>query len=337
MLKEAMLYKVIDRDQVQCYLCNHKCKILDSKFGFCGMRQNIKGKLYTYAYGEVIAANEDPIEKKPLYHVLPGTTSFSIATAGCNFRCAFCQNWQISQISKKKEPNLRGYRLLPDEIISKAKQYGCRSISYTYTEPTIFFEYAYDTSKLAKEEGLLNVFVTNGFMTKETLDTIHPYLDASNVDLKSFSDDFYKKVCHGRLKPVLESIEYMKTLGIWVEVTTLVVPGSNDSEEELRGIANFIANVDRDIPWHISRFHPDYQFTNIHPTPISTLELAYNIGKEAGLRYIYIGNVPGETPQTICPNCGKVVLKREGFWLMENNIKDSKCIFCGQKIPGIFD
>jgi pyruvate formate lyase activating enzyme len=336
MLKAAMLYESVDEKMVHCMLCNHECRIANSKFGVCGVRQNIKGKLYTYAYGEVVAAHIDPIEKKPLYHFLPGTRSFSIAAAGCNFKCGFCQNWQISQVSKRTNPELTGYVLPPEEIVRKAMDDGCRSISYTYTEPTIFFEYAYDTASLAREKGLLNVFVTNGFMTTKALETIQPFLDACNVDLKSFSEPFYKSVCHGALAPVLESIRAMNRLGIWVEVTTLIIPNSNDSPEELTKIARFLAEVDPDIPWHISRFHPDYQFNDHRSTPIETIRMAYQIGKQEGLRYIYMGNVPREASDTACPKCGEVLIQRAGFSVEENRVKNGRCPACKGAIAGRF-
>jgi len=336
MIKEAMFYRVIEENKVYCYLCNHHCKISDGAFGICGMRENKGGKLYTHAYGEVIAAHVDPIEKKPIFHILPGTYSFSIATAGCNFQCGFCQNWQISQISKKKNSTLAGHALMPQEIIKSAQANGCQSISYTYTEPTIFFEYAYETAKLAKKEGMLNIFVSNGFMTKEALDTIHPYLDGCNVDLKSFRDTFYRKICHGRLQPVLESIAYMKKLNIWVEITTLVIPEENDTEDELREIARFIAGVDPNIPWHISRFHPDYQFTDRRSTPDQVLERASSIGAEEGLRYIYIGNVPGKSENTLCPGCKQVLIQRYGFRVISNMMENGNCRFCKAQLSGIF-
>ena len=336
MIREAMLYKELEKQKVACYLCNHHCRIEDAKFGICGMRQNQAGKLYTHAYGEVIAANVDPIEKKPLYHFLPGTTSFSIATPGCNFHCDFCQNWQISQASKKKDQRLLLDKMPPEKVVREAKANGCRSISYTYTEPTIFFEYAYDISKLAKKEGLFNVFVTNGYMTTEAIEAIAPYLDACNVDLKSFREDFYKNICGGHLEPVLELIRCMKRLNIWVELTTLVVPEINDREEELSRIAQFISEVDVTIPWHISRFHPDYKLTDSQITPPETLNQAYLSGKKAGLRYIYIGNIPGESPQTICPSCNQMLISRRSFRVLENNVKNSRCPLCGEQVPGIF-
>jgi pyruvate formate lyase activating enzyme len=334
MIKEAMLYEKLEDNKVHCYLCAHQCRMLPSSFGICGVRQNIEGTLNTLVYGEAIAANIDPIEKKPLYHFLPGTGSYSIATIGCNFKCGFCQNWQISQVSKT-EGITGGRRLMPQEIVQEAKLEDCQSIAYTYTEPTIFFEYAYDTAKLAKEAGLKNVFVTNGYMSKEALETINPYLDAANVDLKSFRDEFYSEICKGRLQPVLDSIKLMKELGIWVEVTTLVVPGQNDSREELKDIAQFIASTGKEIPWHISRFHPNYKFLDQEATPVKTLKMAFEIGKEAGLKFVYLGNVL-EGNDTFCCECSKLLVKRDYFAVTQNHIKDGKCSFCGAVIEGVF-
>lgn len=336
MMREALLYEKLGNNFVRCNLCVHRCKIADHKFGFCGVRQNTAGALYTYAYGEVVAANVDPVEKKPLYHFLPGTKSFSVATVGCNFHCGFCQNWEISQKNFKDGSELGGEEFSPEEIIEAAFKNQCQSISYTYTEPTIFFEYALEIAKLAKDEGLKNIFVTNGYMTKEALEMIKPYLNAANVDLKFFKDESYKRVCAATLKPVLESIRLMKELGIWVEVTTLIVPGENDSEEELYRIAEFIASVDKNIPWHISRFHPDYKFTKYEVTPEEALKKARSLGQEAGLTYIYAGNVYGWGNDTICPSCKELLIKREGFDIYKYNIKDGKCIYCDLAIPGVF-
>lgn len=335
-MKEALLYEKLDNRLVRCYLCSHYCRIADHKFGFCGVRENVEGTLYTLAYGSVVSANIDPIEKKPLYHFLPGSSSFSIATAGCNFRCGFCQNWEISQRPNKPGAGLGEEEFLPADIVREAIQNGCKSIAYTYTEPTIFFEYAYEISRLAKEKGLYNIFVTNGYMTEECLRMIKPCLDAANVDLKFFSDAGYKKNCSGSLKPVLDSIRLMKELGVWVEVTTLVIPGENDSEGELAGIANFIASVDKRMPWHVSRFHPDYKFRKYELTPEETLKKAYSIGVKAGLDFVYIGNVSGWGNDTVCPNCKKGLIKREYCNILEYNIKGDRCDYCQEKVPGVF-
>jgi len=333
---EAMLYKRLNQAEVDCHLCCHQCRIAEGKFGICGMRENRGGTLYTHAYGRTIAANVDPIEKKPLYHFFPGTESFSIATMGCNFKCGFCQNWQLSQTSARDGGSSRTIEMSPERIVQRAKSERCQSISYTYTEPTIFFEYAYDTAKLAKADGLFNVFVTNGFMTAEAVQTIQPYLDACNVDLKSFRKDFYKKICHGRLDPVLKTIRLMKSLQIWVEVTTLVVPGSNDDETELRDIARFIAEVDADIPWHVSRFHPDFEFDRTAATPLSLMQAAYEIGKAEGLRYVYLGNVPGESRDTRCPHCLQPVIRRDWRQADVSVSKEGTCLKCGGPIAGVF-
>jgi pyruvate formate lyase activating enzyme len=344
-MKEALLYEKLENKLVHCYLCAHHCRIADQKFGFCEVRQNIYGLLYTHAYGKVIAAHIDPIEKKPLYHFLPGSFSFSIATIGCNFHCGFCQNWEISQSTfqdQKKGLSPQGTvptleeEFSPEDIVRAALKNKCQSISYTYTEPTVFFEYAYETAKLAKEKGLYNNFVTNGFMTKEALLAIKPYLDAANVDLKFFKDASYKKICAASLQPVLDSIKLMKELGIWVEITTLVVPGENDSEEELKAIAQFIAGVDKNMPWHISRFHPDYKFTDHEATPEATLKKAQGLAEMCGLAYIYVGNVYGFGNDTYCPGCKKLLIKREIFNVLEYNIKEGKCVYCDTVIPGVF-
>jgi pyruvate formate lyase activating enzyme len=335
-IHEAMLWTAGGNGRVDCALCAHRCSIGSGRWGVCGVRENREGRLATHVYGEVIAAHVDPIEKKPFYHFLPGTTAFSIATAGCNFKCGFCQNWQISRLSAKAGEAGGGQKLAPAEIVRVAQTRGCRSVSYTYTEPTIFFEYAYDTAKLAKEAGLANTFVTNGFMTAEALETIAPYLDAANVDLKSFRDETYKKVCGGRLQPVLDSIARMRRSGIWVEVTTLVVPGMNDGEDELRGMARFLADVDPGMPWHLSRFHPDYELTDREATPIASLRRAAGIGREAGLKFVYIGNVMGEGDITACPACGAELIRRRGFSMEANRVADGRCPSCRTAIPGVF-
>ncbi len=287
-MKEAMLYEKLSEKKLQCNLCAHHCKISPGRTGFCGVRQNQEGVLYSLVYAKAIAAGVDPIEKKPLYHFHPGSKAYSIATVGCNFRCGFCQNWQISQ---HPEGLADSCDFPPEEVVAKAKEAGCLSIAYTYSEPTIFFEYAYDTAKLAKARGLYNVFVTNGYMASEAISLIRPYLDAANIDLKSFSEEFYRKICGAHLEPVLDSIRLMKEAGIWIEITTLVIPGKNDSPKELKNLAAFIAGVSKDIPWHISRFHPDYKFLDYPPTSIEILEEAQEIGKKAGLKHIYLGNV----------------------------------------------
>jgi len=336
-MREALLYEKLEKDAVRCLACNHYCQISDGKLGFCGVRKNEKGMLFSLVWGRPVAMHIDPIEKKPFFHFLPGSKSFSIATIGCNFRCGFCQNWQISQVRFQEDTSLKDEGLvMPEQVVKEAVSQGCKSISYTYTEPTVFFEYALDIAREAKEVGLSNNFVTNGFMSKECLQLLAPYLDAANVDLKFFSDSSYRQVCAGSLNPVLSSIKLMKQMGIWVEVTTLVVPGENDSQQELAQIADFIASVDKDMPWHISRFHPDFQFGDKAPTPFSSLRLAESVGKKAGLNYIYLGNVLGEGAVTFCPNCHKPLIRREGFTVLEYHLKGNCCSYCQSIIPGVF-
>lgn len=335
-MKEALFYNKEENGSVRCYLCSHNCSISEGKFGFCGVRQNKAGKLYTYTYAHPIALNIDPIEKKPLYQFLPGSRSFSLATLGCNFRCGFCQNWSISQKNYSGGVSAREDEVMPQEIIEQAVINNCRSISYTYTEPTIFFEYALDIAKLAKAKGLYNVFVTNGYMSRQCIEVIKPYLDAANVDLKFFRESAYRNICASSLKPVLDSIRLMHELGIWVEITTLIVPGENDSEGELKQIADFIASVSCDIPWHLSRFHPDYRFKNYDSTPEVTIKVAIDIGKAAGLRFVYAGNVLGFGNDTSCYSCGKLLVKREGFDILENNIRDGKCRYCNSVMSGVY-
>jgi len=336
-MKEALLYKKNKDRSVSCCLCAHRCKIADKKFGFCGVRQNLGGALYTHVFGVPIAIHIDPIEKKPLYHFLPGSSSLSLAAIGCNFRCGFCQNWDISQARAVEAKHDNPPEIPPEKIVAAALEKKCRSISYTYTEPTIFFEYAFETAKLAKKEGVYNNFVTNGYMTKEALEMIRPYLDAANVDLKFFKDSSYKKNCAGSLQPVLDSIKLMHALGIWIEVTTLVIPGENDSEAELRDIAGFLAGIDKDIPWHISRFHPDYRFGDYQSTPQESLKKARQIGEKAGLNYIYVGNITDAGNHTHCPKCKKNIIKREAFSLLKYNIKDGSCVYCNTPIAGVYE
>ena len=333
---KARLWSTAGDNAVRCALCAHRCEIHPGHFGVCGVRENRAGRLVTRAYGEVVSAGADPIEKKPFFHFFPGSTAFSIAAAGCNFRCRFCQNWQISQLRPIDGRASGGRRLAPGDIVRLAAANGCRSLSFTYTEPTIFFEYAFDTAVLGRAAGLMSTFVTNGYLTAEAVKVIRPFLDAANVDLKFFRDESYRKICGARLQPVCDTIALMRKLGIWVEVTTLVVPGLNDSEAELRDIARFLADVDRDIPWHISRFHPDYEYREAVPTPLETLRRAADIGREKGLRFIYTGNISGETEPTLCSRCRTALIRRRGFEVMENRLLNGRCPQCGEALPGVF-
>ena len=336
-MMDAYLYQRLGNGKVRCDLCSHRCVIKDGKRGICGVRENQKGQLKSLVYGRLIAQHVDPIEKKPLFHVLPGTLSFSIATVGCNFRCRFCQNADIAQLPADRKGMIMGESYTPEDVVAAALRADCRSIAYTYTEPTVFFEFAFDTAKLAHEKGLVNVFVTNGYMTSEALYMIQPYLDAANVDLKAFNDDFYKNQCGARRKHVMESLKLMKELGIFLEVTTLLIPGLNDDKKELEQLASFIVNdLGCETPWHISRFHPTYKLTDRSPTPIETIHQAREIGLNAGLRYVYCGNVPGdEGEDTICYSCGHALIRRWGFHISENNITNNKCPQCGVYIDGI--
>ncbi|MCK4623948.1 MAG: AmmeMemoRadiSam system radical SAM enzyme [Phycisphaerae bacterium] len=334
---EAMLYESAGDGDVRCRLCGHQCLIKPGKTGICRVRKNIDGKLISLNYDALVAVNIDPIEKKPLFHFLPGSTSLSIAAAGCNFQCSFCQNWQISQAPRTGKI-LAGESIPPADLVATAKRNGCKSISYTYTEPTVFFELCYDTAKLAHEAGIKNCFVSNGFMTPEAVQTIAPYLDAINVDLKAFRDETYRHVMKARLEPVLTCLKELVSVGIWVEVTTLVVPGMNDSQDELSDIAGFIAGeLGVDVPWHVSRFHGDYQMTDTPTTPMETLASAVEVGRQAGLNYIYCGNVPtGEHENTLCPNCSATIIRRSGFRTAEIRLSGTRCPDCSTEIAGVW-
>ena len=333
-MKEAMFYEKRDPPAVQCHLCFHNCTIQDGRRGICGVRENRGGTLFSLVYGRAIFKAIDPIEKKPLFHFMPGSKIFSIATIGCNFKCLHCQNYDISQAGGGE---IFGEDLPPERIVYLAKQTQCDSIAYTYTEPTIYFEYALDTAKLASLEGIKNVFVTNGYISPDALRAIKPYLDAANIDLKSLSDDFYKKICGARVQPVLDSIRLYRELGIWIEITTLVIPTYNDSAEELREIARFILELGPEVPWHISQYYPTYKLNDQPRTPVKTLLKARQIGRDMGLRYVYVGNVPaGEGENTYCYRCGNLLIGRMGFSLTEYHVENGKCASCGARTDGVF-
>ncbi|MBI4687314.1 MAG: AmmeMemoRadiSam system radical SAM enzyme [Nitrospirae bacterium] len=335
-MKEAMFYEKLQDRKVRCFLCAHHCIISPGKRGICAVRENTDGILYSLVYGKIIAKNIDPIEKKPLFHFLPGSRSFSIATVGCNFRCLNCQNFDISQYPKEHTGDIIGDEATPEQIVAAAEGSGCKSISYTYTEPTIFLEFAYDCARLAHGKGIKNVFVSNGYTTPEATKVIAPYLDGNNIDLKG-SDEVYRKVCGAKLQPVLNTIRLMKELGVWVEVTTLIIPTFNDSEEILRGIAEFITSVDAGIPWHVTQFYPTYKLANQPRTPVKILRRAREIGLEAGLKYVYEGNVPGEGGEnTYCPQCKELLIDRIGFYIKEDKMADGQCFNCKYKIDGIW-
>lgn len=333
-MKEVFLYRKLPKNKVQCQTCAHYCLLKENERGKCGVRKNVKGRLYSLNYGKIIALNIDPIEKKPFYHFLPGSQSLSLATVGCNFSCLNCQNWEISQVFKNKK-EIPGEEIPPEEIIKIAIEKKLPSISYTYVEPTIFLEYALDIMKLAKAAGLKNNFVSNGFMSKESAKLVIPYLDANNIDIKGFSDEFYQKICGARLKPVLETASLMKKSGVWVEITTLVIPTLSDSEEVFKNIANWICeNLGPETPWHITRFSGkiSWQLQNLPDTPLKTLEKAVEIGKKEGLKYVYIGNVPGNKwENTYCPKCEKLSISRIGY-IVQRYDNVGKCSNCGEDL-----
>ncbi len=335
-MKEALMYEKLDKGDVRCHLCAHNCLIRNDKRGLCAVRENQNGTLYSLVYGKVISMNIDPIEKKPLFHFLPNSTSLSIATVGCNFRCKHCQNFEISQFPHEEKVTILGRDMTPKNIVNAALEHGCKSISYTYTEPTIFFEFAYDCAKLARNQGIRNVFVSNGYTKPEATRLIAPFLDANNIDLKG-SDAFYRNICGARLQPVQDTIRLMKELGVWVEVTTLIIPDLNDSEKDLTDIAEFIVSVDPAIPWHVSQFHPTYKLMDKPKTPVAILRKARDIGSKAGLKYVYEGNVPGEGGEsTYCPSCKKLLIKRFGYSILENNLRGNCCSDCNTTIEGIW-
>ncbi len=334
-MKEAMLYQKMPDNVVSCYLCAHRCLIREDSKGVCRVRENRAGTLFTLVYGPLIAQHIDPVEKKPLFHFYPGTTAYSIAAPGCNFRCRWCQNADISQMPREQDLVV-GDEVAPLQVVAEAREAGCRSIAYTYTEPTIFFEYAYDTALGARQAGLANIFVTNGYMTAEMLDTIHPNLDAANVDLKSFRDATYRQYVGAKLQPVLDSLRKIKQQGIWLEVTTLIIPGVNDDPAELRDAAHFIAQeLGVDTPWHLSRFYPAYQMVDVPPTPVTTLQETAEIGRQEGLRYIYLGNI-GDSGTTFCYNCGRALIRRTGYTVITNDVAPgSRCPRCGAEVAGV--
>ena len=336
MMKEAMLFEHLEENRVFCTLCNHHCKIREGKRGICGVRENRGGTLYSLVYGKIIAEYIDPIEKKPLFNFLPGSKAFSIGTVGCNFHCKHCQNFDISQYPHEHRGKIIGQERTPEQVVAAAKAAGCESIAYTYTEPTIFFEFAYDTAILAQKEGIKNIFVSNGYLSAEAADQIAPYLDAINIDLKAFTDTFYKEICGAHLEPVLETVQRLKSQGVWVETTTLIIPGLNDEEHQLRDIARFVENVGAEVPWHVTGFYPAYKLLDRPPTPVATLRRAREIGLKEGLRYVYEGNVPGETGEnTYCHACGAVAIERSGLSFIRNHLHDGRCPECGATIDGV--
>jgi len=335
-LKEALFYQKFDGKIAQCQLCPRRCVIPESRRGYCGVRENRGGSLYTLVYAKLAAIHIDPIEKKPLFHFFPSSLAYSIATAGCNLKCKFCQNWELSQ----SLPEEVEYRYLePVELISRVKESGAPTIAYTYSEPTIFYEYMLETAKLARKEGIKNIMHSNGYINEAPLRELAKYLDAANIDLKGFSDEYYAKLTQGRLEPVLNSLKVLKEEGVHIEITTLLLSGFNDDEATLRKMCLWIKdNLGADTPLHFSRFFPMYKLTSLNPTPIESLERSRKIAIDCGLNYVYIGNIsPNPAENTYCPACKKIVIERRGYFIVQNNLKEGRCKFCGKKIAGIWD
>lgn len=335
-LKEALFYEKLSDRAVQCHLCPRNCFIADGRRGFCGVRENRKGTLYTLVYARPVAVHIDPIEKKPLFHFLPGTEAYSIATAGCNLRCKFCQNWEISQ---RKPEEVDYLDISPEELVRRAREAGSPTIAYTYTEPTIFYEYMLETAKLAKKQGIRNIMHSAGYINKEPLEGLLPYLDAANIDLKGFSDEYYARFSDATLGPVLETLKRIRKAGVHLEITTLIVPGFNDDSKTLTKMCLWIKdNLGADTPLHFSRFFPLYKLVALNPTPVFTLEKARDIALDCGLKYVYIGNISANPAEdTYCPACKKVLIRRSGYIVLEVNIVDGKCKFCGEKIAGVWN
>ena len=327
MIKDAMLWEPIADEGVHCFVCAHECKIKKWDRGICHVRQNLDGKLATLIYAEVSSMNVDPIEKKPLFHFYPGSKVFSLGSVSCNFKCEHCQNYDISFAEAGE---LGTTEVLPERSVQLALERNCRGIAWTYNEPTIWFEYTYDSAILAKEAGLYTVYVTNGYMTPQALEKIGPYLDAANVDVKGFSKKFYSGTCRARLEPVLQTCERMHETGIHLELTYLIIPGLNDDDEQLRAFCTWAAGVDCDIPIHFSRFHPDWRMLDRPATPLDTLKKARHLAMQAGMRYVYVGNVVSEYENTFCPDCGAIIVERSGFRI---NKRGKTCPDCGYVAP----
>lgn len=340
MSQKAWLSKELKNGKVLCETCSQACVLSEGEYGICGVRQVLNGELQLLVYGVAAAVNVDPVEKKPMFHFLPKTRAFSVGTVGCNFSCKFCQNYTISQYPKEHKHEIVGHKISPQQIVKLALENGCNSIAYTYNEPVVFFEYTYDIAKLAHEKGLKNIYVTSGYETHKIIDLLQPYIDGMNIDIKSFSNEFYKEICGARLKPVLDTVKYAHEKGIWVEITTLLIEGKNDSDEEIRSIARFIAEIDSSIPWHLSAFHPMYKMLDVPRTPESTLLRAYKIGQEEGLKYLYVGNVDNEDYEsTYCPECKKKVIDRSGNigQFVTNKLDENgTCPYCSYKLEGVW-
>jgi pyruvate formate lyase activating enzyme len=332
--REAMFYTVTSNG-VRCELCPNRCLLRDGVVGICKNRLNHEGKLFSIAYGNPCAVHVDPVEKKPLYHFLPGSKAYSLAAAGCNFKCLNCQNWEISQVSPSETLNTE---LLPDQVVEECEKHNCQSIAYTYSEPVTFYEYVYDTAQLAKPKGINNIFISNGYINHEPLQKLIPLLDAANINLKCFSNDIYRKLNGGHLQPVLDTLTALKDNKVWLEITNLVVPGYTDNLDMIREMCQWLAkNGFEDNPLHFNRFFPQYKLTQTPPTPVSTLVKAKQIALEEGLKYVYLGNTSEGSDNTFCFKCKQTLVERFGFATRAINISNDKCMFCGEKINGVWN
>ena len=335
-MREARFYERMEDRSVRCVLCAHRCRIRPGRRGVCAVRENRDGTLFSLVHGRLVAGSADPIEKKPLFHFLPGSASYSIATVGCTFRCRHCQNAEIAQLPRDTGA-VPGRDTSPEQVVERALARGCRSISYTYTEPTVFWEFVVETARMARERGLANVLVTNGYFTAEALEAVAPFVDAANVDLKG-TDAFYRSVCGARAGPVVETLGRLRERGIWVEATTLLIPGLNDGPDQIAWVARTLASVDPEMPWHVSAFHPSHRMLDRPPTPAETIERAAAAGRKAGLAYVYPGNLPGHPDEgTVCPGCGRLLIARAGYRLIRNVLRGGRCPDCAREIPGRWD
>jgi len=335
-LREARYYEKLPNRKIRCTLCPRACEIDDMERGYCGVRENRGGTYYTLVHSRPVTLHPDPIEKKPFYHVMPGTRSYSIATVGCNVECKFCQNWQISQVRPEQ---VRSYIMPPGRVASHAEQNACRSVAYTYTEPVVYYEYMVDCADACRSRGLKNVMVSGGYIQKEPLSELCGHLDAAKIDLKAFSEDFYRDLVSGELAPVLSTLEQLVAAEVWTEIVYLVVPSHNDSEEELEGVCRWVRSaLGPDVPIHFTRFHPSYRLQDLPRTPIRTLERAWEVGRAEGLNYVYIGNVPGHSGEdTACPGCGELLIHRRGYSVQVRGLVDGNCGRCGRAIPGVWE
>jgi len=334
-LKEVMFYKKMPDLKIQCQICPKQCQIADLERGYCGNKENKGGTYYSLVYGQPCAVHVDPIEKKPLFHYLPATAAFSLATAGCNFECRFCQNWNIAQYRPEQ---IESICMAPDEVARQARARKAATIAYTYTEPVVFYEYMYDCARAGRRAGIGSVMISNGYINDEPLRALCQYLTGVKIDLKSFSDRFYRDHCSGELAPVLQTLQTLRELGIWLEIVVLVIPTLNDGHAEIRSMCGWIKDrLGADVPLHFSRFHPTYKITNLPPTPLRTLEMCHQTALEAGLHYVYLGNVMGHPAEsTYCPGCRAIVIKRMGYTILKNNLREGKCGACGRPIPGVW-